>query len=117
MTFGCTFEREESSSRVKQQHSKFDFDCYGRSRQRWQWVHKEEREFHGPTDVRSYTIPVTPICAGDYIEISITLMSLMGIVDPKSISWQPPRFDELPPEDDIRNYNRVKNMTPDRNKF
>jgi len=84
---------------------------------RWQWVHKEEREFHGPSDVRSYSIPVIPICAEDFVEISVTIMSLMGVLDPASIEWKPCFFEQLPDQEDIRNYNRLKSMTPDRNKF
>ena len=67
--------------------------------------------------MRSYTIPVTPICVGDTIEISITLMSLMGVVDTSSIQWLRPELAPLPEQEDIRNYNRVKNMGPDRNRF
>ena len=80
-------------------------------------MHKEEREFHGPSDVRSYSIPVTPVCAEDYVEISVTIMSLMGVVDTRSISWKPIIFDLIPDQEDIRNYNRLKSMTPDRDKF
>ena len=44
-------------------------------------------------------------------------MSLMGVLDVKTIQWRPIVFEQLPDSEDIRNYNRVKNMTPDRNKF
>ena len=95
----------------------YKLDCFAPGQSRWQWLHKEEREFHGPSDVRSYSIPVIPICAEDYIEISVTIMSLMGVIDPSSIQWKPCFFEQLPDQDDIRNYNRLKSMTPDRNKF
>jgi hypothetical protein len=58
--------------------TKFRFDCYWEQSPRWIWVHKEEREFHGLSDVRSYSIPVTPICVKDFGEVSVTMMSLMG---------------------------------------
>ena len=44
-------------------------------------------------------------------------MSLMGVIDMSSILWRPLVFEPLPDQEDIRNYNRVKNMTPDRNKL
>ena len=80
-------------------------------------MHKEEREFHSPSDVNSYSIPVTPVCAEDFVEISVTIMSLMGVLDCKSLEWKPCYFEQLPDQEDIRNYNRLKSMTPDRNKF
>ena len=80
-------------------------------------MHKEEREFHGPSDVRSYSIPTVSICAEDYVEISVTIMSLMGVLDPKTIAWRELLFEVLPEQEDIRNYNRLKSLTPDRNKF
>ena len=45
------------------------------------------------------------------------MMSLMGIVDPKTIQWHPILFERIPEQEDIRNYNRLKSLTPDRNKF
>lgn len=61
---------------------------YKQNAPRWLWLHKEEREFHGKRDgVRSYTIPVIPTCVGDSIQISITIISLMGTVDLNDISW------------------------------
>ena len=50
------------------------------------------------------------------MEVSVTIMSLMGIMDMDSIEWRPIVFEPLPDQEDIRNYNRVKNMTPDMNK-
>ena len=41
----------------------------------------------------------------------------MGIVDTSTILWHPILFEALPEQEDIRNYNRYKNLTPDRNKF
>ena len=41
----------------------------------------------------------------------------MGVLDVETILWRPLVFEALPEQDDIRNYNRVKNLTPDRNKF
>ena len=115
--FGCSGNRNESTTKVRQQNVAYKLDCFAPGQPRWQWLHKEEREFHGPSDVRSYSIPVIPICAEDYIEISVTIMSLMGVIDPSSIQWKPCFFEQLPDQDDIRNYNRLKSMTPDRNKF
>ena len=74
----CSAERYESSRKCVTQTTKFRFDCYRAKEERWQWIHKEEEEFHGVSDVRSYSIPVTPICYDDYVEISITFLSLMG---------------------------------------
>lgn len=85
----CNFwsfaRREESSNRFRDQVTKYKMDCAWSGYSRWQWVHKEEREFHGPTDARSYSIPVTPICVNDFAETSITLISLMGCVELESI--------------------------------
>lgn len=67
--------------------------------------------------MRSYTIPVTPICAEDSAEISFTLMSLMGVIEPSSVIWLQPLMEPLPWQDDIRNYNRVGHLTPDRNRL
>ena len=47
----------------------------------------------------------------------MTLMSLMGVVDPDSIQWLAPHMEPLPWQEDIRNYNRVGHMTPDRNRL
>lgn len=115
--FGCSGTRYESTCKKALQNVAYKFDCFGQGQSRWQWLHKEEREFHGPSDVRSYSIPVIPICAEDNIEISITMMSLMGVLDCETIVWKPCFFDTLPEQEDIRNYNRLKSMTPDRNKF
>ena len=80
-------------------------------------MHKEEREFHGANDARSYSIPVTPICVNDYAEISVTLMSLMGCLDISTINWQSLKFEKMPDQGDIRHYNRSKYIAPDRNKL
>ena len=118
VNFGCVADRYESTIKKRpNQNTYFKFDCFNPGAPRWQWVHKEEREFHGPSDVRSYTIPVSQVCAEDYVEVSVTIMSLMGVMDMSSIEWRPIVFEPLPDQEDIRNYNRVKNMTPDRNKF
>eukprot|EP00351_Strombidinopsis_sp_SopsisLIS2011_P006297 CAMPEP_0116882752 /NCGR_PEP_ID=MMETSP0463-20121206/15109_1 /TAXON_ID=181622 /ORGANISM="Strombidinopsis sp, Strain SopsisLIS2011" /LENGTH=137 /DNA_ID=CAMNT_0004536501 /DNA_START=2186 /DNA_END=2599 /DNA_ORIENTATION=+ len=98
----------------------YSFDVYNKEEPRWQWIHKEERKFHGAAEqsaVRSYTIPTVPVCTGDYLEFSVSLMSLAGVVNPETIEWTDLVKRALPVQDDIRNYNRVKNMTPDRNKF
>lgn len=115
--FGCSGVRHESTSKQGLQNIAYKFDCFNPGQSRWQWLHKEEREFHGPSDVRSYSIPIIPICAEDYVEISITFMSLMGVLDPSTLKWKPVYFEQLPDQEDIRNYNRLKSMTPDRNKF
>ena len=115
--FGCSGNRHETTTRTRLQNVAFKFDCFGKGQSRWQWLHKEEREFHGPSDVRSYSIPVIPVCVDDYVEISVTLMSLMGVLDSSSILWKPCFFEQLPDQEDIRNYNRLKSMTPDRDKF
>jgi len=99
------------------QNTTFKFDCMPSQSARWQWVHKEEREFHGPSDVRSYSIPTVSICAEDYAEVSVTIMSLMGVVDTNSIRWRPNLFEALPEQEDIRNYNRYKNLTAERDTF
>ena len=41
----------------------------------------------------------------------------MGVLNPRTIEWKPCFFEQLPDQEDIRNYNRLKSMTPDRNKF
>ena len=87
-------------------HQKYRFDCYRPGEPRWQWIHKEEEEFHGFSDVRSYSIPVTPICANDFAEVSITMMSLMGSLQIDSFKWNPLVVESIPQQDAIRNYNR-----------
>jgi hypothetical protein len=69
------------------------------------------------TDTRAYTIPLVPICTGDSFEISITLLSLMGVLDPQSVSWNHLAIEQLPSNDDVRNYNRAKNITPYRDLY
>lgn len=76
--------------------SKFRFDVYRAGTSRWQWIHKQEEEFHGVSDVRSYSMPVTPISVGDIAEISIPMYSLMGAVDINSIEWQSLLTERLP---------------------
>ena len=61
-------------------------------------------------------MPTVSICAEDNVEISVTMLSLMGIVDPTSIQWKPIVFEVIPEQEDIRNYNRYKNLTPHRDK-
>jgi hypothetical protein len=58
----------------------FRFDTYRCEESRWLWIHKQEEEFHGLSDLHTYSIPVTPLCVSDFAEISITLNSLMGIL-------------------------------------
>jgi hypothetical protein len=92
----CTGLREESSSRIFPQITRFRFDCYNSGTSRWQWIHKEEEEFHGVSDARSYSIPVTPICVNDFVEVSITLMSLMGTLKFQTIKWNPLITEPIP---------------------
>lgn len=107
----CSKEKRFPSNTI------YKFDCFPSRSARWQWVHKEEREFHGDSDVRSYSIPTVAICADDYAEISVTLMSLMGVMDLTQVQWRPIVFEVIPEQEDIRNYNRLKSLTPDRNKY
>jgi hypothetical protein len=44
----------------------------------------------------------------------MTILSLMGRLDPESILWQPISIEAQPDRDDIRDYNRFKNLTPTR---
>lgn len=70
--------------------ARFRFDCFRKGEARWQWVHKEEREFHGDEcDVRSYCMPVTPIAVDDFVEIAVPMMSLMGTTLAGSLEWHP----------------------------
>ncbi len=78
--FRCVCNRQVSSSQTNTAQTKFRFDCFASKESRWQWLHKEEEEFHGVSDVRSYVMPVTPACVDDYIEVAITWMSLMGVL-------------------------------------
>ena len=50
-----------------QQSTTYTTDIFHEGASRWLWLHKEEREFHGKSDVRSYTIPIMPSCVGDSI--------------------------------------------------
>lgn len=62
-------------------------------------------------------MPVMPICVEDQMEINVTLFSLMGALDVSSLKWQSLKVEPLPNKDDIRDYNRFKNLTPDRDTF
>lgn len=49
-------------------------------------MHKEERECHGQlSDIRSYSIPTTPVCVNDSAEIGVTLISLLGVTKAESL--------------------------------
>jgi hypothetical protein len=41
----------------------------------------------------------------------------MGVIEPSSVIWLQPLMEPLPWQDDIRNYNRVGHLTPDRNRL
>lgn len=70
--------------------TRFRFDCFHKGQARWQWVHKEEREFHGDEfDIRSYCMPVTPVNVDDFVEIAVPMMSLMGTTLSASLVWHP----------------------------
>ena len=58
-----------------------------------------------------------PVCVGDSFEISLTLQSLMGSMDLKSVTWFPMRVEKQPNLEDTRDYNRFKNLTPQRDLF
>ena len=83
MAYQLDGKAEEDDSWYK---SRYQFDFYKAGNKRWLWVHKDEClvsfrffiiiQFHGYTDTRAYTIPIMPICAGDTIELSVTLFSL-----------------------------------------
>ena len=62
-------------------------------------------------------MPIMPICSGDSFTISMTLISLMGCLDVPSVRWMPLKVEALPNMDDVRDYNRFKNLTPDRDMF
>jgi len=53
-----------------------------------------------------------PVCVGDSFEISLTLQSLMGTMDLKSVTWFPLKVEKQPNLEDTRDYNRFKNLTP-----
>lgn len=55
-----------------------------------------------------------PVCAGDSFEIGISLLSLEGALDSKSISWLPIKSEPLPSSSEVRDYNRVAKLTQDR---
>jgi len=74
---------------MRKQQYNFKFDCFKIRQPRWLWIHKEEREFHGSNDIRSYSIPIAPICVDDYAEVSITLFSLMGVLKLPPLEWKP----------------------------
>jgi len=79
------------------QVTRFRFDCFGEGQSRWQWVNKEEREFHGQlSDIRSYSIPTTPVCVNDMAEVGVTLISLLGITKPGSIEWRDLKVSPMP---------------------
>ena len=41
----------------------------------------------------------------------------MGSLDTQSLKWLPIRLEPQPPKDDVRDYNRFKNLTPNRDLF
>ena len=92
----CSTQRHETTNKFVQAFTKFKFDCFWPKQPRWQWIHKEEEDFNGVSDVRSYSIPVTPICANDLVELSITWISLMGVAAMPSVEWHPVQLKELP---------------------
>lgn len=92
----CSSVRCESNNVGVKALTKFKFDCFRPKQPRWQWIHKEEEDFHGVSDVRSYSMPVTPVCANDIVEISINWLSLMGVAAMQSFIWQPLQFQDLP---------------------
>lgn len=58
-----------------------------------------------------------PVCVGDNLEISITLLSLMGSTEISSIEWLPLKVDKQPRLSDVRDYNRYMNLTAKRDLF
>lgn len=62
-------------------------------------------------------MPIMPICTGDSFTLSLTLISLMGCLEIPSVRWMPLRIEAHPVWDDVRNYNRFKNLTPDRDMY
>ena len=41
----------------------------------------------------------------------------MGTLEIPSVKWLPLRFEPQPPKDDVRDYNRFKNLTPQRDLY
>lgn len=41
----------------------------------------------------------------------------MGTLDTNSVKWLPLKFEKQPPADDVRDYNRFKNLIPTRDLF
>ena len=58
-----------------------------------------------------------PVCVEDDFEISINLQSLIGCLDIPSVKWLPIKVEGQPPLNDVRDYNRFKNLTPNRDLF
>jgi hypothetical protein len=56
-------------------------------------------------------------CVGDNLEISVTLLSLMGSTNINSIEWLPLKIDKQPKLSDVRDYNRYANLTANRNLY
>jgi hypothetical protein len=54
---------------------------------------------------------------GDFVEIGITLMSLMGTVASETLKWHPIVTNSIPNQASIREYNRSVSITPERNKY
>ena len=52
---------------------------------------------------------------GDFVEIGITLMSLMGTVASETLKWHPIVTNSIPNQASIREYNRSVSITPERN--
>ncbi|CDW85380.1 UNKNOWN [Stylonychia lemnae] len=106
---------EISESKIEGEYQNvYQFDLYCARANRWLWLHQDECLFHGSTDSRAYSIPIVPICVEDNIEISLTLISLMGVLDTDTVRWQSLKIESQPDQNDIRDYNRFKMLTPNR---
>eukprot|EP00347_Sterkiella_histriomuscorum_P020090 403339144 len=113
-----TYDQTLTESRINGEYQNvYQFDLYKSQAKRWMWIHKDECLFHGSTDARAYSMPIMPICIDDCFEVSVTLLNLMGTLDFNSVKWQSLKVEPLPDQDDVRDYNRFKNLTPNRDLF
>ena len=83
------------------------------------WMHKDDQVYNLRKDedppVKAYSIPIQQICEGDFIEVSITLLSMQGLVNIKSIRWSKPLMSKTPTSS-VLNYNKDLMIGPETNR-
>ena len=80
--------RSYTSPRTAQ--AEYKFDCGPRRA----WAHRDECKFHGEEERRAYTQQIPAVAFGDYFELSVNWLNLLGLVRLESVQWQPPLIED-----------------------